>query len=39
MAKQSKPKPGRGGIVLTDKEKIQLIRTGKVPGKKPNKAK
>ena len=36
MAK--KTSGGRGGIVLTDKEKIQLIRTGKAPAnKKPKK--
>ena len=28
---------GRGGIVLTDKEKIQLIRTGKVTPSKGKK--
>lgn len=31
---------GKGGVVLTDKQKIELIRTGKVSGKtKTNKKK
>ena len=32
--KKAAPKDGRGGRVLTDKEKIELIRTGKEPRKK-----
>lgn len=32
--KKPAPKEGRGGRVLTDKEKIELIRTGKAPKKK-----
>lgn len=34
MAKKKDAKDGKGGIVLTDKEKITLIKTGKGPKKK-----
>ena len=33
----AKKPDGKGGIVLTDKQKIELIRTGKVSGSTPKK--
>ena len=32
--KKTKSKSGKGGIVITDKEKLDLIRKGKKPSKK-----
>ena len=32
-----KKKDDKGGVVLTDKEKIRLIKTGKAPKKKEKK--